>query len=54
MSIIETHLSTDNNFPIRSNTSNCLHISGLPFETNEEDILLFLKEYKVNSVKVLK
>ena len=32
----------------------CLHISGLPFETTEEDILILLKDFGVKSVKVFK
>jgi RNA recognition motif-containing protein len=31
-----------------------LHVSGIPFETTEEDILNLFKDYKIKSVKILK
>ncbi len=31
-----------------------LHISGLPFETTEEDIVLFFRDYRLISVKLIK
>ena len=33
---------------------NCLHISSLPFDTTEEDLLILFKDYSVKSVKVFK
>ena len=32
---------------------NSLHISGLSIETNENDLILFFKDYKVISVKLI-
>jgi RNA recognition motif-containing protein len=39
---------------LNNQNSDCLHISCLPFETMEDDILLLFKEYRVKSVKVFK
>jgi RNA recognition motif-containing protein len=32
----------------------CLHMSGLPSETTEDDIFLFFKDYNVKSAKIVK
>jgi len=37
-----------------SNNSFCLHITGLPNETTEEDMFLLCKDYFVKSVKIVK
>lgn len=35
-------------------TSRSLHVSGLPLETTEEDILFFFKDYGISSAKIFK
>ena len=37
---------------LSENNLHSLHLSGFPFETSEEDILLFFKDYKIKSAKV--
>jgi hypothetical protein len=47
------HSITPNSIYSMSSGS-CLHISSLPFETTEEDVLFLFKDYGVQSVKVFK
>jgi RNA recognition motif-containing protein len=35
-----------------SNSSNTLHISNIPFDTKEEDLFYFFKDYNVQSIKI--
>jgi hypothetical protein len=36
------------------NDENGLHVAGLPFETTEEDLILFFKDYKIENVQLVK
>ncbi len=44
--------NNSNSFTEENNLS--LHVSGLPFETTEEDILYLFKDYRIKSAKILK